>query len=155
MPTPKSLRVLNAVQAALAQINGDGDYITSAGQRISRGRKVRSREETYPLLIIHEGEETVVKSSGVAQVQNRLPIMVEGWLEVTDADNPLDDAHELLADIKLCLFPALANTNHPGLIASVAYKGRVIDPPEDGSRYCSVSVFLEFDWVDQLSNPRT
>jgi len=151
MAEPKSLRVVKAVQAALEQIQAP-EYNTDAGTRISRGRKRISNSETFPLLIIHEGEEEVIKRSGVDQVQNRLNVTIEGWIEA-DPLNPLDDAHLLLADIKKSLFPALESRNNPGLIVQVNYLGRVIDPPEDGSRSCSVSVLLEIDWTERLTDP--
>lgn len=151
MTEPKSLRVIKAVQSALEQIQR-GDYHTDAGARITRGRRRISKQETFPLLIIHEGEEEVVKTVGVRQVQNRLPVTIEGWCQA-DPLNPLDDAHYLLADIKQSLFPALDNRSNPGLIVKVDYLGRVIEPPEDGSRICSVSVLLAIDWTEQLTDP--
>lgn len=151
MAEPKALRVVKAVQAALEQIQGPY-YNTDAGTRISRGRKRISKDEDFPLLIIHEGEEEVVKSAGESQVQNRLNVTVEGWVQA-DPINPLDDAHLLLADIQRCLFPALESRNNPGLIVQVQYLGRVIDPPDDGSRSCSVSVLLAIDWTEHLTDP--
>ncbi|KMQ75301.1 hypothetical protein [Marinobacter subterrani] len=151
MADPKSLRVIKHLQSALEQINTP-DYSTDAGTRISRGRKRISNQETFPLLIIHEGEEEVVKTVGIEQVQNRLNVTIEGWVQA-DPVNPLDDAHLLLADIKKSLFPALENRSNPGLIVRVSYLGRVIDPPDDGSRSCSVSVLLAIDWTEHLTDP--
>jgi len=148
---PKALRVVKAIQVALEQIQAP-EYNTDAGQRITRGRKRISKDEDFPLLIIHEGEEEVIKRSGQEQVQNRLNITVEGWVQA-DPINPLDDAHLLLADIQKCLFPALESRNQTGLIVQVQYLGRVIDPPEDGSRSCSVSVLLAIDWTEHLTDP--
>jgi len=151
MAEPKSLRIINALQSALEQIQG-AEYNTDAGLRITRGRKRISKDETFPLIILHEGEEEVVKASGVRQVQNRLNVTIEGWC-LADPINPLDDAHYLLADIKKALFPALENRKNPGLIIKVDYLGRVIDPPDDGSRNCSVSVLLAIDWTELLTDP--
>lgn len=148
---PKSLRVVKAVQAALEQIQAP-EYNTDAGKRITRGRKRISKEEAFPLLILHEGEEEVVKRVGPDRVQNRLNLTVEGWVKA-DPINPLDDAHLLLADIQKSLFPALESRNNAGLIVQVQYLGRVIDPPEDGSRSCSVSVLLAIDWTEHLTDP--
>jgi len=150
---PKALRVVKALQTALEQIQ-QPDYNTNAGQRISRGRKRISKDETFPLLIIHEGDEEVIKRVGPGLVQNRLSITIEGWVQA-DPINPLDDAHFLLADIQKSLFPALESRNNAGLIVQVQYLGRVIDPPEDGSRSCSVSVLLEIDWTEHLTDPTT
>ena len=151
MAEPKSLRVVKAVQAAIEQIQAP-DYNTDAGQRVTRGRKRISKDETFPLIILHEGEEEVVKTVGPDRVQNRLNVTVEGWIEA-DPINPLDDAHLLLADIQKSLFPALLSRSNPGLIVQVQYLGRVIDPPEDGSRSCSVSVLLAIDWTEHLTDP--
>lgn len=151
MADPKSLRVVKAIQGALELIQKPG-YNTDAGTRISRGRRRISTNETFPLIIIHEGEEEVIKRAGVDQVQNRLNITVEGWVQA-DPINPLDDAHLLLADIQKCLFPALESRTNPGLLVQVQYLGRVIDPPEDGSRSCSVSVLLAIDWTEHLTDP--
>lgn len=151
MAEPKSLRVVKAVQTAIEQIQAP-DYNTDAGQRVTRGRKRISKDETFPLIILHEGEEEVVKTVGPDRVQNRLNVTVEGWVEA-DPINPLDDAHLLLADIQKSLFPALLSRSNPGLIVQVQYLGRVIDPPEDGSRSCSVSVLLAIDWTEHLTDP--
>ena len=151
MAEPKSLRVVKAVQAAIEQIQAP-DYNTDAGQRVTRGRKRISKDETFPLIILHEGEEEVIKTVGPDRVQNRLNVTVEGWVEA-DPINPLDDAHLLLADIQKSLFPALLSRSNPGLIVQVQYLGRVIDPPEDGSRSCSVSVLLAIDWTEHLTDP--
>ncbi len=151
MAEPKSLRVVKAVQAAIEQIQAP-EYNTDAGQRVTRGRKRISKDETFPLIILHEGEEEVVKTVGPDRVQNRLNVTVEGWVEA-DPINPLDDAHLLLADIQKSLFPALLSRSNPGLIVQVQYLGRVIDPPEDGSRSCSVSVLLAIDWTEHLTDP--
>lgn len=151
MAEPKSLRVVKAVQAAIEQIQAP-EYNTDAGQRVTRGRKRISKDETFPLIILHEGEEEVVKTVGPDRVQNRLNVTVEGWVEA-DPINPLDDAHMLLADIQKSLFPALLSRSNPGLIVQVQYLGRVIDPPEDGSRSCSVSVLLAIDWTEHLTDP--
>lgn len=151
MAEPKSLRVVKAVQAAIEQIQTP-DYNTDAGQRVTRGRKRISKDETFPLIILHEGEEEVVKRVSSDRVQNRLNVTVEGWVQA-DPINPLDDAHLLLADIQKSLFPALESRNNLGLIVQVEYLGRVIDPPEDGSRSCSVSVLLAIDWTEHLTDP--
>jgi len=151
MADPKSLRVVKVVQAALEQIQAP-DYNTDAGERITRGRKRISKDEAFPFLIIHEGEEEVIKRSGQDQVQNRLNVTIEGWTKA-DPFNPLDDAHLLLADIQKSLFPALESRNNPGLIVQVQYLGRVIEPPDDGSRSCSVSVLLAIDWTEHLTDP--
>lgn len=149
MLKPKSLAVINLLETALAQITPP-DYNTDAGTRITRGRRRISKDETFPCLIIHEGEEDVIKSTGNRLVHNRLAVTVEGWLEA-DPLNPLDNAHYLLADIKQCLFPLL--NQQPGLLLTVDYLGRVIEPPNDGSQYCSVSVLLAMEWTDDLTNP--
>jgi hypothetical protein len=146
----KALRVIKEIQTALEVISIANGYQTDAGLRVSRGRKRISRDETFPLISIHEGEEEVVKSVGVSVVQLRLPVTVEGFVE-SDLANPLDSAHPLLADIKKSLFPALIQNR--GSIINVNYLGRVIDPPEDGSRYSSVSVHLAVEWGEELSNP--
>ncbi|ERS12531.1 hypothetical protein Q673_02635 [Marinobacter sp. EN3] len=151
MADPKSLRVIKTLQSALEQIQGEG-FNTDAGLRITRGRKRISKDETFPLLVIHEGDEEVIKAVGQQQVHNRLNITIEGWCEA-DPLNPLDDAHFLLADIKQSLFPALESRCNPGLFTKVDYLGRVIDPPEDGSRICSVSVLLAIDWAERLTEP--
>ncbi|WP_286801318.1 hypothetical protein [Marinobacter sp. UBA2498] len=150
MSEPKALRLIRAVQAALETIQGNGFY-TEAGARVTRGRKRIGKDEAYPLLIIHEGEEEATKRVG-DQVHNRLNITIEGWCDA-DPLNPLDDAHLLLADIKKAVFSKLEPRAHPGLFSNVGYLGRVIDPPEDGSRLCSVSVLLAIDWAERLTDP--
>jgi len=150
---PKSLRVIQAVELALSAIDG-ADYHTDAGNRITRGRRQVGHDDQFPLLIIHEGEEEVVKNAGPCRVQNRLNVTIEGWCE-TDLLNPLDDAHRLLADIQRAIVPLLESRADPGLIIASRYQGRVIEPPDDGSRLCSLSVLLTIDWSQDLSNPAT
>lgn len=146
----KALKITKAIQGALESIQIANGYQTDAGLRISRGRLRISRDEVFPLISIHEGEEDVIKRVGPSVVQLRLPVTVEGFVE-SDPVNPLDSAHVLLADIKRSLFPALSEQR--GLIINTEYLGRIISPPEDGSSYSSVSVHLAVEWGEELSNP--
>ena len=149
MADPKALQVIKTLQAGLEQIQTANGFATDAGLRISRGRKKFASNETFPLLFIHEGEESVSKRMGITN-HLEMPVSIEGFIEA-DINNPLDDGHKLLADIKKSLSPALSQNRR--LIFNWEYQGRVINPPDDGSRYTNVTVQVVLHWAEELTNP--
>lgn len=146
----KALTVIKTVQSELEKITIANGYSSDAGFRVSRGRLRLSPDEVFPLLLIHEGDESIEKRVGNNVVQIQLPIVVEGF-DVSDPENPLDAAHDLLADIKRALFPSIQK--YSGLIIRCEYDGKSIQPPDDGSSFVSVIVRLNILWGEYLAEP--
>jgi predicted TIM-barrel enzyme len=146
----KALTVIKQIQTELEKITLANGYGSDAGLRVSRGRLRISPDESFPLLLIHEGDETVDKRAGNNTVQLSEAVTIEGFAQ-SDPDNPLDAAHYLLADIKRALFPAIQR--HPGLIIRGEYDGKSIQTPDDGSGFVSVQVRIKILWSEYLSDP--
>ena len=68
-----------------------------------------------------------------------------------DADNPNDAAHAAVRDIKRAIFKDGGSWGHK--VSRVSYQGRDIGPRADGRPIVFVTVDIDVDYVEDLTNP--
>ncbi|MBS4019904.1 MAG: hypothetical protein KGZ68_16915, partial [Dechloromonas sp.] len=67
------------------------------------------------------------------------------------ANDPNDAAHEAIRDIKRAIFAG--DGNFGGRVLKVTYAGRDIGPRADGVPVVFVTVDIDVDYVEDLTNP--
>lgn len=148
-------RPLAVIRERLEEIQEDNGYNTNAGNNVYRGRVFLDRDSELPAITIVETEENPATAdvSG-SLVRETVNYQIRGVAQA-DPDNPLDQGHVLVADIKKALFraPTIDMERLDGTITNLSYTGRGIFPPEDGSRYVYVEVYLEVTHGEQFGNP--
>lgn len=103
MPDPFRLRVLKALTAALEEITPANGYEFDLSGKVFRGRGVFGDSDPLPLVSILEAiEEQPQLSSPPAGAHSTGPweLLVQGFVEDDDLDNPTDPAHRLMAEVK-------------------------------------------------------
>lgn len=146
--TAKTLAAtLTARFATITVANG---YLTDIGLRGFRG-KLLLDETQVPCFVIREGDDAVQEQTRTkARILQRYA--VEGH-DVCDPDNPNDKAHDILRDIKACMFSPSADRTFGGVVRNVFYRGRVIGPRDDGIAFVSASVEFDLEFAEELTDP--
>lgn len=149
----RSQRVVDSLSTLLKSIDGTGTYRTDVGGRVYKGRFFFDDSDTYPIITIEDGAEfnENVDSPIYNKVKVSKKISVHGLTKVADINNPSDSAHDLLGDIKQCIF---SNDERLGGNAiSVRYTGSSISAKEDSALMVSCTVDLAVTFADNLINP--
>lgn len=137
-----------AISNRLKEITIANGYATDIGLRSFRGRRSLT-ENHMPCSVLVEGDD-MPTSQALKGVVIRQTYAIEGH-DACDANNPNDKAHLILGDIKRCIFGG--DTEFGGLVKQVFYKGRNIQPREDGQAVVSASIVIEVQFVEDLTNP--
>ncbi len=149
MPS-RAAQILDAVEAALRDIDGTGGYLTAAGQQVRRGRAARSVTDGLPLpaLVLRPGSETVLEAMP-ARVRVSFGMTVEALAAATDRfDAALAD---LVHDVRRALM-RLTPGEPPldGLAQQVRLESAEYTPLEDGSDIAVAEIALSVTYVDDL-----
>lgn len=143
--------VSNALFERLQTIRKPNGFETDIGQRVYKGRR-NVDESQVPCLILIEGADTPTDRPGrLPSVAITQTYVVAAYVNVANPDNPNDDAHKALRDIKRAVFKD--NATLDGKVLRVKYAGRDIGPRADGVPVVFVTVDLEVEFVEDLTNP--
>lgn len=123
---------------------------TDIGEKVFRGR--RSIDESQiPCSVIIEGSDTVQDRPGrLPSVSVTQRYVIAAYVPC-DAQNPNDAAHAAIRDIKRAIFAG--DGTFAGKVLRVSYKGRDIGPRADGLPVVFVTVEIDVDYVEDLTNP--
>lgn len=136
---------LTTLLGTITKANG---YRTDIGTRVSRG-KSQLDEKSVPLSIIVEGEETQVarQSDRSTNFKQRADYRIEGF-DTCDLDNPNDISHDIVADLKKCLFAKDAiNKTY-----NVEYLGRTIGKREEGLKINGGALHIAITYAEDMAN---
>lgn len=141
-----AIAISNRVER-IAQVGG---YNTDIGLRTMRGRR-RIDPSMLPCAVIIERDDMVDQQTlGKAKITTRF--IIEGHAKC-DPDNPNDQGHKVIEDIKRAVFSDLRLVYGTNLALTLQYKGRSIAPREDGVDVVSAAVEVAVSFVEDLSNP--
>ena len=132
---------------AVTQANG---YETDLGARVYRGR--RNVDETQvPCSVLLEGTDTPTDRSGKLPTAAITQRYVLAAYVPCDPDNPNDAAHAAIRDLKRAMFAG--DGDFGGRVRQVSYRGRDIGPRADGLPIVFVTVDIDVEYIEDLSNP--
>lgn len=137
-----------ALTARLETITAANGYLTDIGAKVFRGRR-RLDESNIPCCVIAEGDDNILdENRRAAKIEQQY--FIEGH-SICNPDNPNDKAHDIIEDIKRAIFKHDAPI-HP-LIKALSYKGRTINPRDDGAGVIAASVEIAVTMVETLDAP--
>lgn len=135
------------IATLLSDIRTANGYSTEIGRLVLRGR--RSLEDRHnPCVVLHEGDDTP-KDDTLKNVILRQEYIVEAH-HTCDPDNPNDIAHDMIADIKKAIWK---DPTWGGAVRQIYYRGRGMQPREDGLTVVSAFVRFAVEYADNLQNP--
>lgn len=138
------------IQARLEAIRTADGSETDVGRHVFRGRR-NVDPDMVPCASIIEGNDTPTDRPG------RLPTVaikqryVIGCYVPCDPDHPNDAAHAAIRDIKRAIFKG--NGTLDDRVRKVSYSGRDIGPRADGVPIVFAVVYLDVEYVEDLTNP--
>jgi hypothetical protein len=139
-----------AVAARFATILTADDYLTDIGARTFRGKLLIDPSQV-PCCVLREGDDAPQEQT---RTKGRLwhRFAIEGH-DACDPDNPNDKAHDIVRDLKFCLFRPDLDLTFGGLARKVMYRGRVIGVREDGLPFVSASIEFDIELVEEFTDP--
>ena len=145
-----SQAVADGVAERLALITKANGYETDIGTRLFKGRRAVD-ESAVPCCVLIEGNDTPTDRPGrLPAVSIRQRYVIAAYV-TCDPNNPNDAAHEAIRDIKRAMFNG--DGNFGGKVLKVTYAGRDIGPRADGVPVVFVTVDVDVDYVEDLTNP--
>lgn len=135
-----------ALTAALATITKANGYRTDIGTKVSRGRP-QLDENSIPLIVLVEGDETPEgrASPRSTEFKNGIEYRIEGF-DICDLNNPNDIAHDIVADLKKCVFGKAVP-----LAFEVKYLNRIIGKREDGLKFNAGALVVAISYTEDVS----
>lgn len=139
------------IAARLALIRTTGGFETDIGRDVKRGRRKIPADDAPPCVVMFEGDDDPKDRPG------RIPLVLVQQAYVLDAydqcdpDNPNDQAHKMIRDLKRAIFAGDATLG--GKVSKVMYIGRDIGPRPDGAALVQARVMLVVEYVEDLTNP--
>ena len=123
---------------------------TDIGARVFRGR--RNVDETHvPCVVIIEGSDSTNDRPGrMPSISVTQRFVLAAYLPC-DPDNPNDAAHAAVRDIKRALFRDGGRWG--GKVLGLTYQRRDIGPRADGRPIVFVTVDIDVDYVEDLTDP--
>lgn len=150
IPYTKASDVAQALYDRVRGIATANGSETDIGLRVYRGR--RNVDETQvPCAVLIEGNDTPRDRPGrIPSVSITQRFVVAAYL-ACDPDNPNDAAHAAVRDLKRALFGDGGSWG--SRVLKVSYQGRDIGPRADGRPIVFVTVDIDVDYVEDLTNP--
>ena len=139
------------IHARLSRIRIAAGFETEIGRDVKRGRRKIPGDDAPPCIAIIEGDDSPTDRPG------RIPMVLVQQSYVFDAfdkcdpDNPNDQAHKMIRDIKRAIFAGDATLS--GRVSRVSYLGRDIGPRPDGAALVQARVMIDVEYVEDLTNP--
>lgn len=149
-PYTKASEVSQALYQRLLTVTKANGSETEIGATVYRGRR-NVDESTVPCCVLIEGPDTPTDRPGrLPSVAITQRYVVAAYLPC-DPNNPNDAAHAAIRDIKRAMFAGDGNLG--GRALRISYRGRDIGPRADGLPIVFVSVDLDVEFVEDLTNP--
>lgn len=142
-----SAEIKTRLQAILLTNNCETDI----GRDVMMGRRKIPGDDQPPCVMVLEGLDDNQDQPGrspLALVEQQYVISA---FDKCDADNPNDQAHAMIRDIKRAIFKDGADWG--GKVKKVKYIGRDIGPRPDGVALVQAQVLISVTYVEDLSNP--
>jgi len=139
------------IHTRLSRIRTVNGFETEVGRDVKRGQRKIPGDDAPPCIIILEGDDTPTDRPG------RIPLVLIQQSYVLDAfdkcdpDNPNDQAHRMIRDMKRAIFAGDATLG--GTVSKVVYLGRDIGPRPDGVALVQARVMIGVEFVEDLTNP--
>lgn len=149
-PYTKGAEVAAELFARLQKISVANGCETDIGLRVFRGRR-NVDESQVPCAVVIEGTDTPRDRPGRLPSVSITQRFVLAAYVPCDPDNPNDAAHAAVRDIKRAMFTD--GGRFGGRVLAVTYQGRDIGPRADGRPIVFVTVDLDVDYVEDLTNP--
>lgn len=143
--------IATELAARLSRIRLADGFETDIGRDVKRGRRKLPADDAPPCVVMFEGDDTPTDRPG------RIPLVLVQQAYVFDAfdkcdpDNPNDQAHKLIRDIKRAIFAGDATLG--AKVSKVMYVGRDIGPRPDGVALVQARVMILVEFVEDLTNP--
>lgn len=100
---PFRLRVLQALQASLREINPSNGSIYDLSQNVFVGRDIFGDDDPVPLVCILESVDEDPSIPSANDNPNRVgpwPLLIQGFIEAQEGDQPLAPAYRLSAEVE-------------------------------------------------------
>jgi hypothetical protein len=146
----KSSEVAAAIATRITQIKVADGYETDIGLRVFRGRR-NVDESAVPCAVLIEGTDVPTDRPGrLPSVKVQQRFVIAAYVHC-DVNNPNDAAHAAARDIKRVIFSG--DTTLGGKALAVSYQGKDIGPRADGVPVVFVTVEIDVEYVEDLTNP--
>jgi hypothetical protein len=149
----KASDVSGEIFSRLSQITVANGFETDIGLRVMRGRRKIPADGELPCIQLIEGGDDVTDTAGrtnVSLVKVEQSYVIDAF-DFCDPDNPNDQAHKMIRDVKRVIFKG--DRTLGGKVSEVEYLGRDIGPRPDGSGSVQAQVALRVSYAEDLSNP--
>jgi hypothetical protein len=161
LANPIRLEVHKRMTEVLKEITVANGYASDIGDNVFRGRIVFGEETPIPSLAILEVPipiDQLPSPRSAVVTKGPWELMVQGWVK-DDRDNPTDNAHILMADVKKRLIQERAKIDEGGIfglprnVLEMYIGAGVVRPPEEISAkaYFWLTITLEFS--ENLADP--
>lgn len=159
---PLRLRILKAITTCLQEITPDNGYVYDLSESVFRGRTIFGDGDPLPMVSILEPPvdlDQLRVPDGGDTISGPWNLLIQGFVE-DEKDNPTDDAHLLLADVKKRLGLEMRKSRDFDLLGLGKHVTRlqlspgVVRPPDNevsSNAYFVLSVTLNV--VECLANP--
>jgi hypothetical protein len=143
--------IATELYARLSRIRIAAGFETEVGRDVKRGRRKLPGDDAPPCIVMFEGDDSPTDRPG------RIPLVLVQQSYVFDAfdkcdpDNPNDQAHKMIRDMKRAIFAGDATLG--GRVSRVSYLGRDIGPRPDGVALVQARVMIDVEYVEDLTNP--
>jgi hypothetical protein len=128
---------------------------TDIGRTVMRGRRKMPGDDDPPCVVVFEGGDDVKDHPGrIPQLLVNQVYAIDGF-DKCDPDNPNDQAHRMIRDIKRALFSenGVVDTTLGGRVRAIDYAGRDIGPRPDGAALVQARVMVQVQYVENLATP--
>ena len=150
IPFTKASEISAELFARMQRITVANGSETNIGAHVFRGR--RNVDETQvPCAVVIEGNDTPRDRPGRLPSVSITQRFVLAAYVPCDPDNPNDAAHAAVRDIKRAMFTDGGSWGNR--VSRVSYQGRDIGPRADGRPIVFVTVDIDVDYVEDLTNP--
>lgn len=152
-------RIMTALAARLATIDGSGSFNYDLGGRVYNGREDFSvKSDTFPLAsIVDQGGDLSDDTQPHRAVFASREYSAIGYVVAPDPDQPLQAGYDLLEDFQRALFPASAlsagRDSLGGLVTQFLYGGDDVFVREDARRTTGVELRFTLSFARNLSAP--
>lgn len=139
------------IAARLSLIRTAGGFETDIGRDVKRGRRKIPADDAPPCVVLLEGDDDPKDRPGrIPLVLVQQAYRLDGF-DQCDPDNPNDQAHKMIRDLKRVIFAGDATLG--GKVSKVMYLGRDIGPRPDGAALVQAQVMIMVEYVEDLTNP--
>lgn len=150
IPYTKASEISAELFARAGSISVANGCETDIGLRVFRGRR-NVDESQVPCAVVIEGNDTPRDRPGrIPSVSITQRFVLAAYVPC-DPDNPNDAAHAAVRDIKRAIFKDGGSWG--SRVSRVSYQGRDIGPRADGRPIVFVTVDIDVDYVEDLTNP--